>query len=501
MTIAILIFGASGDLAEKKIYPALYKLYLNNCVSLNAKIIGYGRTHMSMDDLKLKLYKNLEKIDRNRIDEFLGICSYISGQYDQSKGYLEAKKSILNYKTVIFYLALPPSAFETVASMIKQYIWNENVINRLVIEKPFGRDSESFKNLHEGLSKLFKESEIYRIDHFLAKEMVKNIYFLRFCNIVFSEIWSCKFISTIQIIFKEPFGVSGRSGYFDDNGIVRDVFQNHLLQLASIVGMERPQKLDAESIRNSKMKFLNSIEPIDPSKDVILGQYQGYTEELSKPHSNTCTFAMISLKVDNERWKGVPFILRGGKALNEHKTEIRIQFRSIPFFFPPPSSFSSFSDSCLSFTNDGNDNYPSNDNDQYHNELVIRVQPDEAIYLKILIKKPGEFDQKVITTELDLTYSHRYENLNIAEAYQSLIWDAIKGDQSSFVRDDELKVSWKIMDPILSQSSNNSLQVHSYEKEGRGPTKAMDSALYDLGYRKMESKDTSDDYVWPKQKL
>jgi glucose-6-phosphate 1-dehydrogenase len=338
--------------------------------------------------------------------------------------------------------------------------------NRVIVEKPFGKDSDSSAELGKQLAALFDEDQIYRIDHYLGKEMVQNLMVLRFANTVFEPIWNREHIANVQITFKEDFGTQGRGGYFDSFGIIRDVMQNHLLQILSLVAMEPPVSMSAEDVRDEKVKLLRAIFPIAP-EDMITGQYgadpkgkePGYLEDKTVPKDSvTPTFACAVLHINNQRWKGVPFILKCGKALNERKAEIRIQFQR-----PKVESFKDISP----------------------NELVMRVQPDEAVYMKMSTKKPG-LTGGIIHTELDLSYKRRFkeEAKNLPDAYERLIWDVVRGDHNLFVRADELVAAWKIFTPILHHiEKNKGLKPEIYQFGSRGPASA-DNLIGKYGYER-----------------
>ncbi len=311
--------------------------------------------------------------------------------------------------------------------------------------------------MSQHLSKLFIEDELYRIDHYLGKEMVQNLIVLRFANKIFKRIWNRDSIESVQITFKEPFGTEGRGGYFDEFGIIRDVIQNHLIQILALIAMEPPISKNAEDIRNEKVKVLRSI-PELKLEDVVLGQYVGnpngrtdseklgYLDDPTVPKgSTTPTFAATLLNIKNERWDGVPFILKAGKALNERKAEIRIQFKDVPGDI--------FDNVCA------------------RNELVIRVQPDEAVYMKISTKKPGmNFSPE--ETELDLTYKHRYEDVYMPDAYERLILDVFLGSQIHFVRTDELAEAWRIFTPLLHRIESEKIKPVPYVYGSRSVAEA-----------------------------
>jgi glucose-6-phosphate 1-dehydrogenase len=366
-----------------------------------------------------------------QLEEFCKNTTYVSGQYDDDESFQELEKHLQGLEkgqsetNRIFYMALPPSVFIPVSERLKKNTYPKKGIARIIIEKPFGKDLPSSRELDRALRPNWKEEEIFRIDHYLGKEMVKNILILRFGNEFFGATWNRNHIDNVQITFKEPFGTEGRGGYFDEFGIIRDVMQNHLLQVLTLLAMERPISFSAEDIRDEKVRVLRSMPAIEP-KNVIIGQYEksldgakpGYKEDETVPKESRCP---------NERWDGVPFILKAGKALNEQKTEVRIQYKDVTsgIFKDIP-----------------------------RNELVLRVQPNESVYTKMNSKLPG-LSMQTVVTELDLTYRRRFSDLKIPEAYESLILDALKGDHSNFVRDDELDASWRIFTPLLHYLDDN----------------------------------------------
>lgn len=493
--LAIVIFGASGDLARRKTYPSLFALYKNKHLPSDFIIVGYARSRLSQEEfhgrLEPFLKKHFTSDDMERcLHPFLQRCIYMNGDYDQVQSFKQLK-SILDEKEStsvvntphefdnvrLYYLALPPSIFAPVATQLSIIFASDDVHEtRVVIEKPFGKDLQSSNELSAALAPLFPENQLYRIDHYLGKEMVKNIIMLRFANVFFNSTWNRKYIANVQIVFKETLGVEGRGGYFDEYGIIRDVMQNHILQILTVVAMERPATLSAEDVRNEKVKVLRCIRPLTLD-NIILGQYQrsldgnhpGYQEDETISHaSHTPTFAMAVINIENERWDGVPFILRCGKALNEQKAEIRIQFADVP--------------GCL-FSR------------SVRNELVIRVQPNEAVYLKLMVKRPG-LESQPIVSDLDLSYAHRYVDLRIPEAYEALLLDALRGDHSNFVRADELEYAWKVFTPLLHEIDRKRIQPIGYPFGSRGPREA-DQLLEQLGYKRTNAPE----YMWPKQHL
>lgn len=467
------ILGASGDLARKKIYPTLWKIYLHDLIPSDTIFIGYSRTDMNVAKLieNIKPYIKFTNEYEDELEvfkQFIGQNRYVRGSYENGDDFTRLASIAHSYECTndranrLFYLALPPSVFESVTQMINHHCRTKRGWNRIIIEKPFGRDAESSEHLSQHLSTLFTEDEMYRIDHYLGKEMVQNLMALRFGNRIFSPLWNREHISSIQITFKEPFGTGGRGGYFDTFGIIRDVMQNHLLQILSLVAMEKPVSANAQDIRDEKVKVLRCMKTISLD-DVVLGQYianpKGETEESRTSYvddptvpngSNTATFALAMCKIVNERWDGVPFFLRCGKALNERKTEIRIQFRDVPGDI--------FNGQCN------------------RNELVIRVQPGEAVYIKFMTKEPG-MTFRLEETELDLTYNTRYKEAKLPDAYERLIMDVFHGSQMHFVRTDELREAWRIFTPLLHMIERKRIIPLPYFYGSRGPRQADDLCI------------------------
>ncbi|CAF0744926.1 unnamed protein product [Rotaria sordida] len=461
------IIGASGDLAKRKIYPTLWWLYRDGVLPKNISFIGYSRSQLTIEQIfeNSHKYMKIQEDEHDIYEKFLKLNSYISGSYDKSEDFenLNSKANKISHQVNahrLFYLALPPNVYESVSELISKHCrpaspgWL-----RLIIEKPFGKDLESSNKFSQHLNKLYTEEEIYRIDHYLGKEMVQNILVLRFSNRIFSRVWNRDSIAGVQIIFKEKIGTHGHGSYFDEVGIIRDVIQNHLMQILSILAMEKPRSTTGEDIRDEKVKVLRCIAPIK-LENVIVGQY---IDDKNVPKdSTTPTYAQIILFIKNERWDGVPFILRAvrSKALNERKAEIRIQFRDVP---------GRMFDEELSENNV--------ERTLARDELVIRIQPDEAIYLKINTKRPGEMNFSIEETELDLTYNERYQGVKLPNAYERLILDVFMGSKINFVRSDELQEAWRIIDPILAEIEKKKLQIIPYKFGAIGIREAFDAAV------------------------
>ncbi|KAI8369373.1 glucose-6-phosphate dehydrogenase [Radiomyces spectabilis] len=485
-SVTIVVLGASGDLAKKKTYPALYNLYRDGFLPEKTRIVGYARSKLSHEDFIQRVTGYIKSPSSDKLSEFKNMLSYHQGLYDQDESFQALDKHIKELEEQrdiepgsrhrIFYMALPPSVFIPVAQHLRRNAYAKEGINRVVVEKPFGRDLASYQEMSKELGSLFTEKEIYRIDHYLGKEMVKNLMMVRFANIFFSNSWDRKYIDSVQITFKEPFGTEGRGGYFDEFGIIRDVMQNHLLQILSLIAMERPISTEAEAIRDEKVKVLKCITPVSLD-NALLGQYvaangkPGYLDDetLKNKQSVTPTFAALVLWIQNERWEGVPFILKAGKALNEAKVEVRVQFRNVAgnLYRGTP-----------------------------RNELVLRIQPDEAMYVKFNNKQPG-LSYHTIQSDLDLTYQNRYTDLAIPEAYESLLLDVLRNDHSNFVRDDELAAAWKIFTPLLHQIDQGDPNIHieHYDYGSRGPA-VLDEFVKAYGYDR-----STKNYSWPIQSV
>ncbi|CAA3031246.1 glucose-6-phosphate 1-dehydrogenase, chloroplastic [Olea europaea subsp. europaea] len=470
-SVSITVVGASGDLARKKIFPALFALYYEDCLPENFSIFGYARSKMTDAELRNMVSKTLTcRIDKRencgeKMEQFLKRCFYHSGQYDSKEDFVELDKKLKELEAGrvsnrLFYLSIPPNIFIDAVRCASVSASSANGWTRVIVEKPFGRDSESSAALTRSLKQYLQEDQIFRIDHYLGKELVENLSVLRFSNLIFEPLWSRQYIRNVQFIFSEDFGTEGRGGYFDNYGIIRDIMQNHLLQILALFAMETPVSLDAEDIRNEKVKVLRSMRTLSMD-DVVIGQYKShtkggitypaYTDDKTVPKDSlTPTFAGAALFIDNARWDGVPFLMKAGKALHDRRAEIRVQFRHVP-------------------GNLYNRNFGT-DLDRATNELVIRVQPDEAIYLKINNKVPG-LGMRLDRSNLNLLYKARYSK-EIPDAYERLLLDAIEGERRLFIRSDELDAAWALFTPLLKELEDKRLIPEYYPYGSRGPVGA-----------------------------
>ena len=435
-------------------FPALQSLHARGELPKDTTVVGYARTKMEQADFHSKISGSMRGTEEEK-QNFLKLCTYVSGQYDEDESfqrlaqYIEKIEKETGTSTVnrVFYMALPPNVFTTVSTHLRRNCYSEQGHNRVIVEKPFGKDLESCEKMISDMKKIWSEQETFRIDHYLGKEMVKNLLRFRLSNPVIENVLNHNFVDNVQITFKEPFGTAGRGGYFDEFGIIRDIQQNHLCQVFSLLAMDAPEELSAESIRTRKVEVLKQVRPLD-EKEVVIGQYSaangkpGYKEDDTVPKdSNTPTFAAFVLRVDNDRWKDVPFVLQAGKALDEGVVLIRVTFKNTAQKLFP---------------------------DAKANELIIRIQPNEGVFYHLNNKLPGTAPD-LVPADLSLVTKEAFKGAPIPEAYESLILDAVRGDQSNFVRDDELFVSWGLLTPLLHHIDAGKCPCVTYPYGSKGP--------------------------------
>lgn len=474
--LSIVVLGASGDLSRKKIFPALFALDSRGLLPPGTRVFGLARSRFSHAEFRREIAANLtcrytpRESCAEKTEAFLDRCFYLPAAYDSPDSFLELHRLMRGQgepdnANRLFYFALPPFLFQPAAnamgaSGLVQCSDSRALPSgwtRVVVEKPFGRDRVSAGALHEAMGSIFSEPQIFRIDHYLGKEMIQNLLTLRFANRVFEPLWGREHVESVRISFRENIGVPGRGGYFDQYGIVRDILQNHLTQMLALTAMERPACWAPECVRSEKVRLLRAVRPLCP-EEMALGQYgetsaagirlPGYQEEAAAPGSRTPTHAAAVLHVDNERWRGVPFLLEAGKALDNRLTEIRIHFRAVPEGFYPAS--------CL----------------MTRNELVVRVQPDEAVLLRILNKAPS-LRMRVAETELNLRYETAFGGEPLPDAYESLLLDAIAGDKTFFLAQEEIEAAWDIFTPALHAAEESGLVPEIYPRGTAGPAGAL----------------------------
>lgn len=471
------IFGGTSDLNSRKLTPALYNLFLDGYMPDEFAIIGTARAKLTDDDFRDRLKKGVNEFSRNgKVDEkkwkeFAARLFYQSADLNDEKAYGDFGKAIADYRkqwkqepNVIYYLAVSANFFPIIAGNIaKNKLQGTPETTRIVIEKPFGRDLQSAKALNKILCGIFDERQIYRIDHYLGKETVQNIMAFRFANSILEPIWSRNYVEHVQISVTEQLGVGDRGGYYDGAGALRDMVQNHVLQLLCLVAMETPINFEADEVRNRKVDVLRAIRKFTPEeirKVAVRGQYgkgwvegtevPGYREEDNvDPQSNTESFAAVKFFVDNWRWHGVPFYVRTGKRLFQTSSIITVQFRDVPH---------------LVFPAEATDNWQQN-------RLIISIQPEMSIRLQLQTKRPG-LDMVLNTIDMLFDYAGTYTS-ETPEAYETLLLDVMLGDQTLFMRADQIEAAWEILMPVLdSWGSKKSVNFPNYAADSWGPETA-----------------------------
>ncbi len=483
----LIIFGASGDLTYRKLIPALFNLYKKDLLPDEFYVLGCARTKMTDEEFRkrasISISESSSKNQQPEIDNFVRFCSYHSVDYYSRESYIDLSKKINkmdteynSYGNHIFYFATPPDLYCPIAKKLNsagltKELDNEKSFVRVVIEKPFGHDLNTALALDKELHLSFSENQIYRIDHYLGKETVQNILMFRFANAIFEPIWDRRYIDNVQITVAESIGVEHRAGYFERAGLLRDMFQNHILQMLALVAMEPPTSFNADRIRDERVKLLRSLRPFplnNLSQFILRGQYTsgfingkavpGYRQEINvSPNSNTETFISAKIFIDNWRWQGVPFYIRTGKRLARKISEIAIIFKRVPhsMFAPlPPENLSP-------------------------NILVFNVQPEEGIALTIQAKQPGA---KLCMSPIVMDF--RYKDLfgiDMPDAYERLLLDCMVGDQTLFWRSDDVESAWSFVTPVLDKwkSDPQCCPLTFYKAGSWGPDESFDMIKHD----------------------
>jgi glucose-6-phosphate 1-dehydrogenase len=476
----IVIFGATGDLAQHKLLPALFSLYKQGALGDEFFIVGFARRPFTDEEYRHMLGEELKHHNNDRWDHFVRHIFYQQGFFDQKEGYQQLIEKLNNFDkkigaciTRLFYLATPPDNYESILYHMQSTKLSEgcsphfaqgkqaSLWTRLAIEKPFGKDIDTARHLDKKLSEIFEERQIFRVDHYLGKETVQNMIAFRFANSIFEPVWNKEHIDHVQITLSEKKGIGRRGKFFDGVGILRDVGQNHLLQLLATVAMEQPRSFERESVRDARahaIKAIRSIQPAAVAKYVVRGQYHGYTKEKDVlADSSTETFLAMKLFVDTPRFEGIPFYLRAGKKLAEDVVDIKIVFKQ----------------TChILFKEAG---CP-----EIGNVLTIRIQPDEGISLRVIAKQPhsaeasrGEPGTKfsLVGTELNFSYQQTFGGHGV-DAYEKVLLDIMAGDQMLFNRSDELESSWQLISNILRGWEKEQEKLLVYQENTWGPKEA-----------------------------
>ncbi|WP_410218229.1 glucose-6-phosphate dehydrogenase [Paracoccus sp. (in: a-proteobacteria)] len=455
----LVIFGATGDLAHRKILPGLFRRFRAGQFPASSRIIGAARTEQDDDAFRAEIagaiceFSGVGK-DDPQLAEFLALLGYVPIDAKGEGGWQALKERMRPGVVHAFYFSVAPALFGDIAERLAGHgIADDD--SRIVVEKPFGRDLASARALNAMLAQHFHEHQIYRIDHYLGKETVQNLMAVRFANVLFEPLWNAQFIDHVQITVAETVGVAGRGSYYDKSGAIRDMVQNHMMQLLCLIAMEPPYHFDPDAVRDEKLKVIRALQPVEPG-DIVRGQYQGeggksYLKDAEDPESRTESYVAMKVRISNWRWQGTPFYLRTGKKLRARTSEIAITFKE------PPHSI--FDDSGVPKAN----------------ELVIRLQPNEGMNLKVMIKEPGPGGMRLVQVPLDMSFAEALgaDGADMPDAYERLIMDVIRGNQTLFMRGDEVEAAWAWTDPIINAWEDSKRRPEPYDAGSSGPDEAL----------------------------
>ena len=459
----LVVFGATGDLAQRKLLPALFQRDAQGQIPAGARIIGTSRKAVSREQFQA-FAKSAIETSANVGDEdcrrFMERLDYVTVDAAGTKGWDDLIKVLKDSggRIRVFYLAVAPVLFAPICSRLGIYQM-VTPKSRVVIEKPVGKSGPTARAVNDAIGEIFPETAIYRIDHYLGKETVQNLMALRFANALFEPLWNSAHIDHVQITVAETLGVEGRAGYYDTAGALRDMVQSHLLQLLCLVAMEPPRSIDADAIRDEKLKVLRSLKPMAKAQHMVRGQYtageiagrtvKGYLDELGAPQSNTETFVALKVEISNWRWSGVPFYLRTGKRLESHLSEIVVEFRQVP-----------------------HNVFSGSSGDVNNNRLVLRLQPDEGVKLWLMIKAPGPGGMRLEHVPLDMSFAETFGGQNPG-AYERLLMDVVRGDQPLLLRREEVEAAWSWIDAIPEAWKAAGGAPKPYKSGSWGPPEAL----------------------------
>lgn len=460
-TFDLVIFGGTGDLARRKIFPGLYRRFMAGQMTADSRIIGAARAKNTDEQFRALIHEALvEFVPKDRQDPaaiaaFLDRIDYVAIDAKEESGWKKLKSTMRDNVVRAFYFSVAPSLFGDLAERLHAHGITD-AWSRIVVEKPFGRDLASARALNTMLARYFTEAQIYRIDHYLGKETVQNLMAVRFANILFEPVWKAQYIDHVQITVAETVGVNGRGAYYDKSGAMRDMVQNHLMQLLCLIAMEPPYHFDPDAVRDEKVKVIRALQPVKPA-DIVRGQYLagngegGYLEHCEDPNSRTESYIAMKVEIANWRWKGTPFYLRTGKRLRGRYSEIAITFKE-----PPHSIFDEHKD-------------------WKENVLVIRLQPNEGMNLMVNIKEPGPGGMRLQQVPLDMTFADALGEAaeDVPDAYERLIMDVIRGNQTLFMRGDEVEAAWAWTDPIIEGWETRGDKPQGYDPGSSGPEDAL----------------------------